>query len=109
MHRVRVYVRNALKELGLIFVISFLMNTLLIGRTSFNCIVLYTKQYIFFCLKQNRVPVFCGLYNYLQLRYKVEKSAYLDKLENEKKNKTWSTWSGYFTSGSSIIDNDIIS
>ena len=49
-----------------------------------NCIILFTKQYIFFCLKQNRVPVFLGLYNYLQLRYKIEKSAYLYKLENEK-------------------------
>ena len=39
-----------------------------------NCIILYTKQYIFFCLKQNRVPVFLGLYDHLHLRYKIEKS-----------------------------------
>ena len=68
-----------------------------------NCIILFTKQYIFFCLKQNRVPVFLGLYNYLQLRYKIEKSAYLYKMENEKFEKIWSTWSGFFTTGSSMI------
>ena len=48
-------------------------------------------------MKQNRVPVFWGLYIYFQLRYKIEKSAYLYKLEKEKFEKTWSTWSGFFT------------
>ena len=35
-------------------------------------------------MKQNRVPIFLGLYNYFHLRYKIEKSAYIYKLENEK-------------------------
>ena len=69
-----------------------------------NCIILFTKQYIFFCLKQNSVPVFLGLYNYLQLRYKIEKSAYLYKLENEKFEKTWSKWSGFFASAVQFND-----
>ena len=69
-----------------------------------TCIILYAKQYIFFCLKHYRVPVFLGLYNYLHLRYKIEKSAYLYKLENEKFEKilVYMKWI-FHLSGSSMI------
>lgn len=44
---------------------------------------LMAQYCIFFCLKQNRLPVFLGLYSYLHLSYKIEKSANSYKLENE--------------------------
>ena len=70
-----------------------------------NCTISYIKQYIFFCLKKERVPVLLGLYNYLHLRYKIEKSANLYKLENEIFEKMELI---FHLSGSSMIYNQCI-
>ena len=75
MHWVHVYMRNALKELGLIFVISFLVNTLCRwGEQSFKLYdFIHEKIYIYLFETKEGTCVFLGLYNYLQLRHKIEK------------------------------------
>lgn len=60
-----------------------------------NFVILYTKQYIFSCLKQNKTPNFFGLLHYLNQRYKIEKYIYIQKSEIEEFEKAWSPWNDF--------------
>ena len=61
-----------------------------------NFIILYTKQYIFYCSKQNRAPNITGLLHYLFFKYKVEKYVAIKSCEILKFEKIWATWKNIF-------------
>ena len=85
--------------------IVFHVYNILFGETSFskdnkivNFIILYTKQYIYLCLKQKRIPTLCELIHFLKFKYKIEKYAYIQKLQHSTFEKWWSTWKDMFIS-----------
>ena len=57
-----------------------------------NCLILYTKQYIFTYVKQNRVPNFTGLMNHLKFKHDIEKSIFIRNYEISNFDKLWSLW-----------------
>ena len=66
--------RNTVKR------IVFHVYNILFGETSFckdnkivKFIILYTKQYIYLCLKQKRIPTLCELIHILKFKYQIEK------------------------------------
>ena len=61
-----------------------------------NFLILYTKQYIFTCVKQNKVPYFTGLMYHLKLKHNIEKSIFIHNCEISKFEKLWSLWDHIF-------------
>lgn len=59
--------------------VLFCVNPLNGENRILNFEILYTcaKQYIFSCLKQNKAPICFGLLHYLNQRYKIIKSIYI--------------------------------
>ena len=82
--------------------IVFHIYNILFGETSLskivNFIILYTKQYIYLCLKQNRIPTLCELIHFLKFIYKIEKYASIQKLQHSNFEKWWSTCKDMFIS-----------
>ncbi|XP_055995578.1 uncharacterized protein LOC130046786 [Ostrea edulis] len=57
-----------------------------------NFIILYTKQYVFNCSKQNKIPHITGLIHYLSFKYKVEKFIAIKSCEVLKFDRLWENW-----------------
>ena len=57
-----------------------------------NFLKLYTKQYIFTCVKQNKVPNFTGLMYHLKFKHQIEKSIFIQNFKILKFEKVWSSW-----------------
>ena len=66
------------------------------GNKIINLIILYTKQYIFSCLKKGKLPNFLELLFFLFNKYKVEKCIAHQNLEIVKFNNTWHVWKRMF-------------
>lgn len=62
------------------------------GNRIVNFLILYTKQYIFTCLKQNKVPNFIGLMYHLKFKHEIEKSIFIQNFEISEFEKLWSSW-----------------
>ena len=62
------------------------------GNRIVNFLILYTKQYIFTCLKQNKVPNFIGLMYHLKFKHEIEKSIFIRNFEISEFEKLWSSW-----------------
>ena len=61
-----------------------------------NFIILYTKQYIFYCSKQNKRPNINELVHYLFFKYKVEKFVTIKSCGTSKFEKLWENWKNIF-------------
>lgn len=71
-------------------------NTLNVDNKPVNFIILYTKQFIFICLKQNKIPNYVELLHHLSFKYKIEKYASVQKFQLRKFEKCWSHWEDFF-------------
>ena len=79
--------------------IGFNVCNIILGETPLSSgnrivifLLLYTKQYIFTCLQQNKVPNFTGLMYHLQFKHEIEKSIFIQNFEISKFEKLWSSW-----------------
>lgn len=61
-----------------------------------NFLIIFTKQYIFYCVKNKKCPNIKGLLNHLQTNYSVEKSICLRNSCMNKFNSKWAEWSKFF-------------
>ena len=66
--------------------IIFHVHNVLFVETSFSkdnkivdLIILYTKQYIYLCLKQKKFPIFYERIHFLKFEYKIEKKCIIPK------------------------------
>lgn len=66
------------------------------GNKVVNFIILYTKQYIFNCLKQKKIPHLKGLLQHIYFKYKVERYISIKSCEMLKFDKQWSNWKNIF-------------
>lgn len=66
------------------------------GNKVVNFIILYTKQYLFCCLKTDILPSLSGLLFYLYNKYKVEKYIACQKCEMQKFTNNWHVWKHIF-------------
>lgn len=76
--------------------ILFGENTLNVDNKPVNFIILYTKQFIFICLKQNKIPNYVELLHHLSFKYKIEKYVSVKKFQLRKFEKCWSHWEDFF-------------
>ena len=51
------------------------------GNRIVKFLILHTKQYIFTCLKQNKVHNFTGLMYHLKFKHEIEKSIFIQNFE----------------------------
>lgn len=61
-----------------------------------NFLILYTKQYIFQCLYNKKVPIFAGLLCHLNFRYEIEKCVAIRNSSYDKHNDRWFEWKNLF-------------
>ena len=61
-----------------------------------NFLILYTKQYIFLCLKKSKMPRLMELLFYLFNKYKIEKCIAYQNSGIQKFDKTWQLWKNIF-------------
>jgi hypothetical protein len=61
-----------------------------------NFIILYTKQYIYLCCKQNRSPSLEGVLQYLKLKYEIEHCLSLRNCNSTKFSTMWAAWKSIF-------------
>ena len=66
------------------------------GNRIVNFLILYTKQYIFLCLKKGKTPRLMELLFYLRNKYKVEKCIAYQNSEIQKFDNTWQIWKNIF-------------
>lgn len=76
--------------------ILFGENSLNVGNRPVNYILLSTKQFIFICLKQNKIPNYVDLLHHLSFKYMIEKYASVEKLQHKKFEKCWLQWENFF-------------
>lgn len=83
--------------------VGFNVKNVLFGELSFcgynkvvNFIILYSKQYIFNCSKQDKKPDIVGMLHHLSFKYKVEKYIAIKSCEITKFNKLWLNWKNIF-------------
>lgn len=83
--------------------VGFNVNNVLFGELPFsgynkvvNFIILYSKQFIFNCSKQNKKPDITGLLHHLLFKYKVEKYIAIKSCEITKFYKLWENWKNIF-------------
>lgn len=62
-----------------------------------NYIILSTKQFIFICLKQNKIPNYVDLLHHLSFKYKIETYASVEKFQHRKFEKYWSHWENFLS------------
>ena len=66
-----------------IFIMFYLVKLLFLKMTkNVTFSILYTKQYIYLCLKQKRIPTFCELIHFLKFKWKIKKYASIQKLQH---------------------------
>ena len=61
-----------------------------------NFLILYAKQYLFICVKENNVLNFTGLMFHLKFRHDIEKSIFIQNCEFSKLAKLWFSWDHIF-------------
>ena len=61
-----------------------------------NFLILYAKQYLFICVKENNVLNFTGLMFHLKFRHDIEKSIFIQNCEICKFAKLWFSWDHIF-------------
>lgn len=89
--------RKTTKRVGFnVINILFGENSLSVDNKPVNFIILYTKQFIYICLKQNKIPNYVDLLYYLSFKYKIEKYASVQKFQLRKFEKCWSQWEDLF-------------
>lgn len=82
--------------------IGFNVNNVIFGEIPLNQgnkfvnIISYTKQYIFHCLKQKKIPHLKGLLQHIYFKYKVERYISIKSCEMLKFDKQWSNWKNIF-------------
>lgn len=79
-------------------VINILLGELPLSKDNkvVNFIILYTKQYLFCCLKKDILPSLLGLLFYLYNKYKVEKYISCQKFQMQKFTNNWHVWKHIF-------------
>ena len=61
-----------------------------------NFLILYTKQYIFSSLKQNKLPNIFGLLSHLKFKFNIEKHIAIQNCDVCRFEKLWSLWKNIF-------------
>ena len=61
-----------------------------------NFLILYTKQYIFSTLKQNKLPNIYGLLSHLKFKFSIEKYIAIQNKDVCRFEKSWSLWKNIF-------------
>ena len=61
-----------------------------------NFLILYTKQYIFSSLKQNKLPNIYGLLSHLKFKFNIEKHIAIQNCDVCRFEKLWSLWKNIF-------------
>ena len=57
-----------------------------------NLIILWTKEFLFLCLMQKKIPVFTALLCRIRIKYKVEKHISIQKNKTSSFSTMWSVW-----------------
>ena len=90
------YVYNATSERIVFDISNVIFGEKPSGDIAVNFILLNTKQFIFRCLKQSKLPTFHGLLVHLKFKYNVEQYIARKRFKIEKFNNIWNKWNLFF-------------